>query len=71
MSENWEGWTISEKRPGYRVKVLHMGIHTVELYRPIFETPEAQAAAEKRVMDELARAKRAEIAERQRREMTA
>lgn len=65
MSENWEGWTVSEKRPGYRVKVLHMGPHTVELYRPIFETPEAQAVAEKRVMDDLARAKRAELAARQ------
>lgn len=65
MSENWEGWTVSEKRPGYRVKVLHFGPHTVELYRPIFDTPEAQAAAEKRVMDELARAKRAEIAARE------
>lgn len=65
MSENWEGWTVSEKRPGYRVKVLKFGIHTVELYRPIFNTPEEQAVAERRVMDDLARAKRAELAARQ------
>lgn len=62
MSENREGWTVSEKRPGYRVKVLKFGIHTVELYRPIFTTPEEQAVAERRVMDDLARAKRAELA---------
>ena len=49
MSENWEGWTVSEKRPGYRVKVLKFGIHTVELYRPIFETPEEQAEVYRRI----------------------
>lgn len=71
MSENWEGWTVSEKRPGYRVKVLKIGIHTVELYRPIFDTPEAQAVAERQVMDDLARAKQAELAARAGKEMTA
>lgn len=64
MSENWEGWTVSEKYPGYYCKTIHMGMHTANIYRPIL-TPEERAAAEKRVMDDLARVARAEIARKQ------
>lgn len=68
--ENMDNWVISEKYPGYYCKTLHIGIHTVEIYRPIL-TPEERAVVEKRVMDDLARATRAEIAARQRKEKTA
>lgn len=60
MSENW---TVSEKRPGYVVKELKIGIHTVEIYRPILSQDD-RAVREKQVMAELERATRADAAKR-------
>lgn len=61
MSENW---TVSEKYPGYYCKTLHIGMHTVELYRPIL-SPAEREVREKQVMADLERATRAEIAYRE------
>ena len=63
MSENWDGWIVSEKHPGYRCKAIKIGIHTVDIYRPIL-TPEKRVVREKQVMTDLERATRAEIAQR-------
>lgn len=58
-----EKWTVSEKRPGYVVKELKIGIHTVEIYRPILSQDD-RAVTEKQVMAELERATRAAAAYR-------
>lgn len=60
MSGNWN---VSEKRPGYVVKELKIGIHTVEIYRPILSQDD-RAVTEKQVMAELERATRAAAAYR-------
>jgi hypothetical protein len=38
----WEGWEISEERPGYRVKHMKYKNATIELYRPILSDEERE-----------------------------
>ncbi len=35
-----DGWTLSEKRPGYRCKTIQAGKCTVVIYRPILSDEE-------------------------------
>lgn len=49
-------WRVSEEKPGYRVKTVQIGPATCHIYRPIFETPEAEAKAQEQVKTDLERA---------------
>lgn len=50
----WEGWEISEERPGYRVKRLKHKNVTIDVYRPILSDEEREKR-EKALINELAR----------------
>lgn len=52
--ETWEGWTVSTEYPGYRYHdVQDNKGRTHRVYRPIFTSPEQEAAVHEQVKREL------------------